>query len=234
MHYASVSRDGSYIKSSNSNNKLNYASMIQIRNGIVNVVAFQLAQAVIIGIRYSVVREQGNMRFDSSTAGESRSNTASSQPCPVHSPFSLRQRQAKSCVKTSSLAKDHSPLPYAHTTIAALNAYATQTAADGAEDARKCCCGGHGDSVLSGLPDIVADLTSTPTLEGENYVMYQQTARYLVKCASDIRKGQPTDRAMAQEYEILQSRETVGVVLRGKNSCIQTFNFLSSVIVLRV
>jgi hypothetical protein len=32
--------------------------------------------------------------------------------------------------------------------------------------------------MLSGLPDIAADVTSATTLEGGHYVMYQQTARY--------------------------------------------------------
>lgn len=69
-------------------------------------------------------------------------------------------------------------------------------ALDGAEDARR-CCGGHGYSLLSGLPSIVSALLPMVTLEGENYVMYQQTARFLIKRAADIRLGRPVDLKIA-------------------------------------
>ena len=48
---------------------------------------------------------------------------------------------------------------------------------------------GDGFSVLSGFPAIVGSLAAMPTLEGENYVMYQQTARYLMKAAIAINAG---------------------------------------------
>ncbi|KAG6805398.1 hypothetical protein H0H93_004867, partial [Arthromyces matolae] len=54
---------------------------------------------------------------------------------------------------------DYSTLQYGHITTASLKAWATHAAAEGAEDARR-CCGGHGYSALSGLPDISADLAA--------------------------------------------------------------------------
>ena len=210
MRNARVSRDGTYIKSSN--DKLTYGAMVYSRNAIVNVVAFQLAQAATIAIRYSVVREQGNLSFNPSNVRETPIIAFKSQQ---HRLLTIMSRAfgilfaSKTCeavyqdLISRQAQNDHSTLAHAHITTAGMKAYATQVAADGAEDARK-CCGGHGYSLLSGLPDIVADLTSTATLEGENYVMYQQTARYLVKRASEIRKGQPVDRPMTylvQEYK---------------------------------
>jgi len=62
---------------------------------------------------------------------------------------------------------------------------------DGAEDAPKC------HSSLSGLPDIVSVLVPMGTLEGENYVTYQQTACYLVRCASAIRNGKEVDAPLS-------------------------------------
>jgi len=102
---------------------------------------------------------------------------------------------------------DNSTLAYAHITTAALKAYASQTAADGAEDARK-CCGGHGYSALSGLPDIIANLTSIPTLEGENYVMYQQTARYLMKTASSTRRLEKIDSKLTYIDEFYRAKSS--------------------------
>jgi acyl-CoA oxidase len=68
MRYSRVLRDGTYIESPN--NKLLYGTMMYIRNGIVNVAAFQLAQVATIAIRYSVVREQGNLSFNPSDMHE--------------------------------------------------------------------------------------------------------------------------------------------------------------------
>jgi len=52
------------------------------------------------------------------------------------------------------------------------------------------------DTALSGLPDIVSVLVPMETLEGENHVMYQQTARYLGACASAIRIEKGIDAPM--------------------------------------
>lgn len=93
---------------------------------------------------------------------------------------------------TQQALDDLCSLPSVHATIAALKAYSTQVALDGAEEARK-CCGGYGFSLLSGFPAIIGDLAPMPTLEGENYVMYQQTARYLMKAATNIKQGIKVD-----------------------------------------
>ena len=45
-------------------------------------------------------------------------------------------------------------------------------------------CGGHGYSRASGIPDIYVDFVSSITYEGENTVMFLQTARYLNKLYS--------------------------------------------------
>lgn len=87
-------------------------------------------------------------------------------------------------------------LAYNHAITAGFKAYATEIAADGAEEARR-CCGGHGYSALSGLPLIVSSLIPMVTLEGENFVMYQQTARFLLKRAVEIRAGKSISSEMA-------------------------------------
>lgn len=71
--------------------------------------------------------------------------------------------------------------------------------------------GGIGYSYLSGLPLIVGDLV--PTLEGENYVMYQQAARYLLKAAKAARSGQHVHPELAYLADPL------------KRQCPQTANF---------
>lgn len=45
------------------------------------------------------------------------------------------------------------------------------------------CCGGHGYSASSGLSQIIQEADAGCTYEGDNIVLYLQTARYLLKCA---------------------------------------------------
>lgn len=77
---------------------------------------------------------------------------------------------------------DITSLPYNHTLICGLKAWATKTCADGVEEARK-MCGGHGYLALSGLPAISSSASAACTFEGENWVMWQQLASYLMKSA---------------------------------------------------
>jgi acyl-CoA oxidase len=87
---------------------------------------------------------------------------------------------------------DHSLLPSVHALTAGMKAYVTSEAADGAEDARK-LCGGHGYMAISGLPDIVGALTGGATFEGENYVLWQQVGRYLLKQLDRLQDGEPIE-----------------------------------------
>eukprot|EP00887_Chlorella_sp_A99_P006224 scaffold3.g6224.t1 len=50
-------------------------------------------------------------------------------------------------------------------------------------------CGGHGYSILSGLPTLFNSYVQNVTWEGDNNVMYLQTARYLVKALAAARAG---------------------------------------------
>ena len=44
------------------------------------------------------------------------------------------------------------------------------------------CCGGHGYSESSGLPHLIHEADAGSTFDGDNIVLYLQTARYLLKC----------------------------------------------------
>ncbi|KAL9595399.1 MAG: hypothetical protein Q9219_006474 [cf. Caloplaca sp. 3 TL-2023] len=194
MGNARVERDGTYVKAAHE--KLAYSTMIYTRDRIIHTVAFQLAQAVVLASRFSTIREQG-VGVATNTMKEMPIIAYKSQQYRILSLMAQAYAlvfSAKACsviyqdVVARQIKGDHSTLPYGHAVTAALKAYATQIAFDGAEDARK-CCGGYGYSVLSGFPSIVGTLAPMPTLEGENYVMYQQTARYLLKAATAIKEG---------------------------------------------
>jgi acyl-CoA oxidase len=78
---------------------------------------------------------------------------------------------------------DLSKLAETHATSAGLKSFVTQVTADGIEECRR-CCGGHGYSRFSGLPDLFEDYLPLQTAEGDNYLLAQQTARYLLKALS--------------------------------------------------
>lgn len=83
---------------------------------------------------------------------------------------------------------NHGMLSYAHCLASGLKAWASRTAADGAEDARK-CCGGQGYLAISGLTEIVGAVSACATFEGENFVLWQQTARVLFKHFDALNTG---------------------------------------------
>lgn len=202
MGHAKVLHDGTYIKPPHP--KLAYTTLTYTRVCIIHVSAFQLAQAVVIASRFSVVREQGV-----GTATDVKQEIAIIEYKSQHYRLLTIMSQAYAllfasqvCTKAyrallgEQLNGEHKVLPQIHALTAALKAYNTQTCLDGVEDARK-CCGGFGYSDMSGFTTILSTVLPLPTLEGENYVMYQQTARYLVKGIAAFQSNNEVDDQLA-------------------------------------
>ncbi|KKZ61749.1 acyl-CoA oxidase [[Emmonsia] crescens] len=72
-----------------------------------------------------------------------------------------------------------------HATSCGLKALGSTTAAEGLEICRS-ACGGHGYSSYSGIGTWYADYLPTITWEGDNYMLTQQVARYLLKSARTV------------------------------------------------
>ncbi|KAE9994775.1 hypothetical protein EG327_003039 [Venturia inaequalis] len=193
--HAHVLADGTYVPAKSHTDM--YTTMIYVRNVIVNVMAYQLAQAVTIGTRYSVVREQGN-----------GPNGALDSEVPIYhyktQHFRLLTIIANTyAIKFASrvldkhlqdhaarvLKSDQSRAQYVHVACAGYKAWSTVLAADGTEDCRK-LCGGHGFLAISGLSEISASAIAGQTLEGENFVLWQQVYRFLLKCVRALEAGQ--------------------------------------------
>jgi acyl-CoA oxidase len=83
---------------------------------------------------------------------------------------------------------DFSGLPELHALSSGLKSMCTDAAAGGIEACRR-TCGGHGYSVLSGLPTLFASYVQNVTWEGDNNVMYLQTARFLLKALAAAGAG---------------------------------------------
>ena len=64
------------------------------------------------------------------------------------------------------------------------------------------CCGGHGYSASSGFYPIISEADAGCTYEGDNIVLYLQTARYLLKCAQ---KNESPHYKLLNEEKLLTS-----------------------------
>ncbi|MCJ1303780.1 hypothetical protein MMC08_006591 [Hypocenomyce scalaris] len=78
---------------------------------------------------------------------------------------------------------DFSALADLHSTSSGLKSLCTSLAADGIETCRR-ALGGHGFGGGSGLIQLNNDYLSKPTVEGDNWMITQQAAAYLIKKAT--------------------------------------------------
>ncbi|XP_075210147.1 acyl-coenzyme A oxidase 1-like [Lycorma delicatula] len=202
MKNAKVLKDGTYLKSPS--DKLAYGTMIFVRVAIVRgVAASYLAKAVTIATRYSAVRRQSELK-----QGEREP-----QILDYHTQqYKLLPNIATSLAMTFSSTwlwnmynnvtheleeGNMERLPELHAIACCLKAVCTADAAAAIEECRR-ACGGHGYMSSSNFPASYGMVTAAETYEGENTVLYLQTARYLVKCWQQS-KG-PDDLPLTVKY----------------------------------
>jgi acyl-CoA oxidase len=99
-------------------------------------------------------------------------------------------RETEASLKTMSGPELAARMARTHAATSGLKSLCTRIAADGIEDCRK-CCGGHGYLLASGLPEIMCDFLQQCTVEGDNWVICQQTTGHLLKVAMDLMEGRP-------------------------------------------
>ncbi|KAI9019467.1 hypothetical protein CLU79DRAFT_758946 [Phycomyces nitens] len=186
---------GNYIKPPNS--KLTYGTMVYVRANIVLESRYVLARAATVAIRYSAVRSQG------SDADNPKQISALDGTKVVETPvldYTIQQyrlfpilAQAYACHFTGQemhraynenqarmAAGDFSYLADLHASSSGLKSLTTTMAVSAIEECRR-SCGGHGYSLFSGLGQFYQDYLPKATWEGDNYLLTQQTARYLLK-----------------------------------------------------
>lgn len=102
---------------------------------------------------------------------------------------------------------DFSRLAELHSQSSGLKSLCTDYAANGIETCRR-ALGGHGFGGGSGLIQLNADYLSKPTVEGDNWMITQQTASYLIKrmAAAEAQKGEPQDEVERSCREYLSGR----------------------------
>ncbi|KAK4520950.1 uncharacterized protein ATC70_006834 [Mucor velutinosus] len=219
MKFAQVTNDGKYIPPVH--NKLSYGSMVKLRVDIVTDAGWKLAKATTIAIRYCTVRRQ----FHNPPTFKSDNNQLESQ---VISYSSVQHRLMPLLANAYALiiageglysqfnqlmaqleSNDAKLLPEIHATSCALKSWSTRRSTDGIEECRK-AMGGHGYSIFSGVADLFATFVPSNTYEGDNFVLAQQVARFLLKQLQNVVKGKQVTSTTAEYlYTLVEGTDQV-------------------------
>jgi acyl-CoA oxidase len=183
MRFARVTCAGEY-KTSPASKKLTFGTMTRVRTHFVESSSFALSKAVTIAIRYSAVRRQFKAdRGDQKEVQIMDYGTQQHQLFPLlASAFAIRftALQMNNLLDATMVDPTGGGLGELHASSCGLKSLCTRIASDGIETCRR-CCGGHGYMAASGLPELYTYFVHMCTAEGENYVVTQQTTRYLLK-----------------------------------------------------
>ena len=108
---------------------------------------------------------------------------------------------------------DFAALADLHSTSSGLKSLCTELAANGIETCRR-AMGGHGFGGGSGLVQLNSDYLSKPTVEGDNWMITQQVARYLIKKAKEVAtnpKQKPMNSTEENLHRYLHGEKTARV-----------------------
>ncbi|KAI7881512.1 acyl-CoA dehydrogenase/oxidase C-terminal [Mucor mucedo] len=205
--YSQVEKStGEYSKPPNA--KLSYGTMVFVRAQIVMGVRFALAKATTIAVRYSAVRQQ----FVDAASPKKWDNKITETPVLDYTMQQYRLLPAvaaayacfftgREMIRLYNLNQDamqqgnFSLLADLHASSSGLKSLTTTMAIESIEDCRR-ACGGHGYSMFSGLGQFYQDYLPNVTWEGDNYILTQQTSRYLLKTFRNVIAG----KAEPSEY----------------------------------
>lgn len=167
-----------------------YGSLTFVRGQIIMHARLVLARAVTVAVRYCSIRRQfADRDAKSHDAPEMKVldyPTVQIRILPLlATTFALHYTgeyfhklyaESRSTIEKG----DFGPLAELHSASSGLKSLCTTLAADGIETCRR-AMGGHGFGGGSGLIGLNADYLSKPTVEGDNWMITQQVAAYLIK-----------------------------------------------------
>ncbi|ETK70859.1 hypothetical protein L915_21813, partial [Phytophthora nicotianae] len=205
MRFATVTREGKYVKNSDVPQEVLYFTMLQTRMVFIRSAGVNLAKACTISIRYSAVRQQG---YDANYPKSKEELSVLDYQTQQYRLFPLLAA-AYAIVLTGNRVDDFSAalseqmksgevslLSVGHVMSCGLKVLTTDLATAGIETARR-ACGGHGYLLSSGLPILLGDAAQTVTTEGDNLVLSIQTARALLKILASYKKTGKVPEPMA-------------------------------------
>ena len=167
-----------------------YGSLTFVRGQIIMHARLVLARAVTVAVRYCSIRRQFPDRdaklHDAPEMQVLDYPTVQIRVLPLlATTFALHYtgeyfyklyHESRSTIEKG----DFEPLAELHSASSGLKSLCTTLAADGIETCRR-AMGGHGFGGGSGLIGLNSDYLSKPTVEGDNWMITQQVAAYLIK-----------------------------------------------------
>ncbi|KAF9892105.1 hypothetical protein FE257_002511 [Aspergillus nanangensis] len=170
-----------------------YGSMTHARKRIILAARLVLARAVTVAVRYCSIRRQFR---DKDSTGPLESAVLDYPTVQIRilpllaTAYALhftgeRMGQIYDATRASIDDGDLSRLIDLHSLSSGLKSLCSDLAAGGIETCRR-SMGGHGFGGGSGLVQLNADYLSKPTVEGDNWMITQQMARYLMKKAEIV------------------------------------------------
>ena len=168
-----------------------YGSLTFVRAQIIMHARLILARAVTVAVRYTSIRRQFRDRDSRDTNALEVSvldyPTVQIRVLPLlattfalHYTGEAMYKLYYGTRKSIETSGDFSKLAEMHATSSGLKSLCTTLAADGIETCRR-SMGGHGFGGGSGIIPLNQDYLSKPTVEGDNWMITQQTASYLIK-----------------------------------------------------
>ncbi|XP_073206996.1 peroxisomal acyl-coenzyme A oxidase 2 isoform X3 [Lepidochelys kempii] len=229
--FSQVLPDGTYVKQGS--DKINYLTMIVTRVQMLwTEVIPMLLRACTIAIRYSVVRRQSKLNPSDPEAKILDYQTQQQKLLPLLATayaFHFMNAFVNEFYNkgyTEIKQGNFDSLPELHALTSGLKAIITDYCTAGAEVCLR-ACGGHGYSALSGLPFLYTKLVASCIYEGENTVLFLQTARLLGNAATKL---QALVQSGAEQYEAW-NKCTIQLVQAAKAHChyIIVKNFIDTV-----
>lgn len=193
MKNAKVLENGEFIKPQSS--VLTYGTMMFVRVVIIRDMASYLAKAVTIAMRYATVRRQSPIDPKLPEPKIIDHVTQQMKIFPAIAKVIVFTLTADFLWElynqvTHELDKGNlERLPELHAIACCLKAVCTNEATQAVQTCRL-ACGGHGYLNSSGFNDIYGSVTAAQTYEGENTVLFLQTARYLIKAWNQAVNGE--------------------------------------------
>lgn len=189
-----------------------YGSLTFVRSKIVHHARLVLAHAVTVAVRYTAIRKQFADR-DGDRNGPEMSvldyPTVQIRILPLlATSFALHytglaMKAIYESARQDVERGDFGSLAHMHSMSSGLKSLCTTLTADGIETCRR-ALGGHGFGGGSGLIQINNDYLSKPTVEGDNWMITQQVAMYLIKKMDAAAKA---DDQMGADETDLRFRE---------------------------
>ena len=123
---------------------------------------------------------------------------------------------------------DFAALADMHSISSGLKSLCTDLAANGIETCRR-AMGGHGFGGGSGLVQLNSDYLSKPTVEGDNWMITQQVAQYVIKKAKGLaekpKSGTTKTEEILKMYLYTRDRRPMYNVLDDDDAIVQAFEW---------